>query len=334
MSALPPLPLGARGFAIRLESIGGLGAQAAGRALARAAVLKMGFNATYVASCAWERKGALVRSSVRVAPAERAILGSTPVNAPDCILVFHAALLHHPSTFAGLVKDGTLVYNAPKGPAPVELAVLPSTARVIRVDALGIATKEQARPNAVLLGALCAALPFLDAMQVLQALVEDLGTNQADARAAAERTFLRGGAEFEVQSGVGEAEGDLPVVMADDEPAPDYAAQTIGGIIIEAGGTAWNDVSAARNGALPVFNRERCIHCGLCELVCPDYCLVWEDGEKGGRYERELTGVDYRYCKGCMRCVDSCPASAMTKKSETPGLANRLCVPLFPDLIE
>jgi pyruvate ferredoxin oxidoreductase gamma subunit len=45
-------------------------------------------------------------------------------------------------------------------------------------------------------------------------------------------------------------------------------------------------------------------------------------------------GVDYRYCKGCLRCVESCPASAMTKKTETPGLADRLRVPLFPDMIE
>ena len=77
--------------------------------------------------------------------------------------------------------------------------------------------------------------------------------------------------------------------------------------------------SASRTGWLPVLNREKCIHCGLCDLVCPDYCLVWEDGEKGGRFERELMGVDYRYCKGCMRCVESCPAGALTKKAETPG---------------
>jgi pyruvate ferredoxin oxidoreductase gamma subunit len=85
---------------------------------------------------------------------------------------------------------------------------------------------------------------------------------------------------------------------------------------------------------LPVFNRQNCIHCSLCDLACPDFCLVWEDGEKGGRFQRELIGVDYRYCKGCMRCVETCPASAMTKKAEIPGLAERLRVPLFPDLIE
>jgi pyruvate ferredoxin oxidoreductase gamma subunit len=61
---------------------------------------------------------------------------------------------------------------------------------------------------------------------------------------------------------------------------------------------------------------------------------VWEKGEEGGRFERELTGVDYRYCKGCLRCVESCPASAMLKKAETAAFAEQRCVPMFPDLVE
>jgi pyruvate ferredoxin oxidoreductase gamma subunit len=70
----------------------------------------------------------------------------------------------------------------------------------------------------------------------------------------------------------------------------------------------------------------------VCDLVCPDYCLVWGDGEDGGKFERELMGVDYRYCKGCVRCVESCPTGAMARSEETPGLADRLRVPLFPGL--
>ena len=93
---------------------------------------------------------------------------------------------------------------------------------------------------------------------------------------------------------------------------------------------AWNDLSASRTGLMPVLNREKCIHCGLCDLVCPDYCLTWGDGEEGGKFERELMGVDYRYCKGCLRCVESCPTGALAKETETPGLADRLRVPLFP----
>jgi pyruvate ferredoxin oxidoreductase gamma subunit len=292
----------------------------------------MGLNGTHFSSYGLERQGGLVRSFVRLAPADWPIRTSAPVEAPDAIVIFHAALLHNPSTLAGLVEDGTLIYNAPPGPVPAELAVLPRTARVIRVDALGIALKEQSRPATVLLGTLCGAFPFLDAGKVLEALSEELADRNPEAVASDECAFRRGGAEFETLQSAGRAEGNLPIACV--EPVWGYETQPIGGIILEPGTTVWNDLSAARSGSLPVFNRERCIHCGLCDLVCPDYCLVWDDGENGGRFARELMGVDYRYCKGCMRCVESCPASAMTKKTETAGLANRLRVPLFPDLIE
>lgn len=327
-----PLPHADRFFEIRLESIGGLGAHAAGQILATAAVLRMGLNGAHFSWSGSEKKGSLVRSFVRLGATDRPIRTSAPVEAPDAVVVFHAALLRNPATFAGLRRDGTFIYNAPSRTVPEELAVLPSTVRAIRVDALGIAVKEQSRPNAVLLGTLCGAFPFLDAAKVLETLSEEFAGKHPEAVAANERAFRRGATDFEKLEGVGRAEGDLPVARA--EPAWGYETQPIGGIIPEPGNTVWNDLTASRTGSLPVFNRERCIHCGLCDLVCPDYCLVWEDGEKGGRFERELMGVDYRYCKGCMRCVESCPASALTKKAETPGLAHRLRVPLFPDLIE
>ncbi len=298
-----------RSLEVRFESIGGLGADAAAQALASAAVLKMGFNAAHSSSPLPERKGSPVRSFVRVAPANQPIRASAAVQTPDAIVVLHAGLLRDPATFAGLRKDGTLIYAAPVRSVPEALAALPGTARAIRVDAFGIAAKEKCGPAAALLGALCGAFPFLDAEKVLEALGDS------------ERAFRRGAAEFETLSGAGQAEGDLPL------------SGPIGEIPARPGSSIWNDLSAARSGFLPVFNRERCIHCALCEMVCPDLCLAWEEGEKGGRFQRELTGVDYRYCKGCLRCVESCPASAMTKKAETPGLAERLGVPLFPDLV-
>lgn len=326
------LPHTDRFFEIRFESIGGLGAHAAGQILATAAVLRMGLNGAHFSSYGSEKKGSLVRSFVRLGATDRPIRTSAPVEVPDAIVVFHAALLHNPATLAGLRKDGTFIYNAPPGPVPVELAALPRTARVIRVDALGIAMQENSRPNAVLLGTLAGAFPFLDADQILEALSEEFAGKHPEAVASNERAFRRGATDFEKFEGVGRAEGDLPVARA--EPAWGYETQPVGGIIPEPGNMAWNDLSASRTGWLPVLEREKCIHCGLCDLVCPDYCLTWGDGEEGGKFERELMGVDYRYCKGCMRCVESCPASAMTKKAETPGLAERTRVPLFPAFIE
>ncbi|MBI2318032.1 MAG: 2-oxoacid:acceptor oxidoreductase family protein, partial [Betaproteobacteria bacterium] len=154
MSRPADLPGGERFFEVRFESIGGLGAHAAGQVLASAAVLRMGLNGAHFSSYGSEKKGSLVRSFVRLGPSERPIRTSAPVETPDAIVVFHAALLHNPATFAGLLKEGTFIYNAPPGPVPPELAALPRTARVIRVDALTIAVEERSRPNAVLLGTL------------------------------------------------------------------------------------------------------------------------------------------------------------------------------------
>ena len=320
-----------RFFEIRFESIGGLGAHAAGQVLASAAVLRMGMNGAHFSSYGSEKKGSLVRSFVRLGPADRPVRTSAPVDAPDAIVVFHAALLPNRATFGGLRRDGVVIFNAPPGPIPDALATLPATARAVRVDALGIAVDEKSRPNAVLLGTLTAIFPFLRAQAVLEALTEEFAGKHPEAVAANTRAFARGAAEYEALIGVGQATGDLPVIRP--EPVWGYETQPAGGVIPQAGNTAWNNLSTSRTGWMPMLDREKCIHCGSCDLVCPDLCLVWGDGEAGSPFERQLMGIDYHYCKGCLRCVESCPSGALVRAAETPGLAEGLRVPLFPDLI-
>ncbi len=325
------LPHADRFFEVRFESIGGLGAHAAGQVLATAGVLRMGLNGAHFSSYGSEKKGSRVLSFVRLGPADRPIRTSAPVETPDAIVAFHTALLASPATYAGLREDGTFIYTSPPGPVPESLAALPRTARVIRIDAQKIAVEERSRPNAVLLGTLCGAFPFIDAKIVLDALSEEFAARHPEAVASNERAFRRGASECEELTGVGRAEGSLPALRP--EPAWGYQTQPLGGIIPLPGNTAWNDLSVSRTGWVPVYDREKCIHCGICDLVCPDLCLVWGDGEPGGTFERELQGVDYRYCKGCLRCVESCPTGALAKEAETVGLAERLRVPLFPGLI-
>ncbi len=292
-----------------------MGADAAAQALAAAAVLKMGLDGAHLSAGGTERKGSRVRSFVQLAPLERPLnIGGRPATV-DAIVVLHPALLRQPDSFAGLRKEGTLIYNAPPKTVPEELTSLPATARAIRIDAAGIAAKEKCALVAPLMGAVCASLGFIDPEALMDSLCAD---------DAARKAFQRGAKELETLSTVGTAEGDLP-------PAVDSSGA---GAAPQPGTSIWNDLAPARSGFLPAFNRERCIHCAMCDMVCPDLCLVWEEGEKGGRFQRELTGVDYRYCKGCLRCVETCPASAMLKKAETPGLAERLAVPLFPDRIQ
>lgn len=328
---MSPLPFAGRFFELRFESIGGLGAHGAGQILAAAAVLRMGLNAAQFSSYGSEKKGSPVRTFVRLGPVDRPVRTSAPVDAPDVIVVFHAALMRNPATFSGLRAEGTLIYNAPAGRPPDALSALPRTARAIQIDALGIAVAEHSRPNAALLGTLAAALPFLDAAHVSGAMADEFASRHPEAVAANERAFRRGAAEFTVYSDVGTRNGDLPVARA--EPVLGYLTQPPGGIVTTPGNSVWNDLSLSRTGWMPVLDPARCTHCGSCDLVCPDLCLVWGDGPEGGPYRRRLMGIDYQYCKGCMRCVESCPTGALAKTAETPGLADALRVRKFPELL-
>jgi len=333
MDGTVSLPQTDRYFELRFESIGGLGAHAAGQILATAAVLRMGLNGAHFSSYGSEKKGSLIKSFIRLGSADHPIRTSAPVESPDVVVVFHRALLGHPATVAGLRAKGTLIFTGPPGEIPDGLACLPRTANVIRIDAQRIAAEEKSRPNAVLIGALAKAVPFFDADILLQALTDAFARKRPEAVAGNEAAFRRGMAEFEILPGVGRAEGDLPVIRPD--PFWGYQTAPMGGIILNAGSTAWNDLSTSRTGWLPVLDDEKCVHCGMCDMVCPDLCLVWTaEGNELVPTAAKLTGIDYRYCKGCLRCIETCPTGAMTREVETPGLAAELNTPLFPQLVE
>ena len=318
-------------FEIRFESIGGLGAHAAGQIVASAAVLRMGLNGSHFSSYGSEKKGSVVRSFIRLAPADRAIRTSAPIEAPDVVVVFNGGLLAHPATIAGIRANGTLIYSGSEGEVPDGLKRLPATTRIIRVDAQKIAIEEKSRPNAVLIGTLAAALSFLDKDVILQTLEDTFSGRHPEAVTANERAFTRGAEEFELIDCVGLSEGDLPVLSSN--PLWGYRSAPLGGVLPTPGNTVHNDLRTSRSGWMPVLDREKCIDCGMCDMVCPDLCLVWSTHtNKDGKPYVQLDGIDYQYCKGCMRCVETCSTLAMTREAETPGRADKLRVPLFAEL--
>jgi len=333
MARAVTLPDSKRFFEIRFESIGGLGAHAAGQIVASAAVLRMGLNGSHFSSYGSEKKGSVVRSFVRLAPADRAIRTSAPIESPDVIVALHGGLLAHPAALAGMRADGTLIYSGYKGEEPEGLTRLPTTTKVIRVDAQSIAREEGSRPNAVLIGTMTAALPFLDRETMLDTLEATFAGKHPEAVASNKRAFTRGAEEIEFIENVGRHEGDLPTLSSN--PLWGYRTAPLGGVLPLPGNTAHNDLRTSRNGWMPVLDADKCIDCGMCDMVCPDLCLVWSThtGEDGKPLVK-LDGIDYQYCKGCMRCVETCSTSAMTREAETPGLADNLRVALFPDLMK
>jgi pyruvate ferredoxin oxidoreductase gamma subunit len=325
------IPNGAEFFEIRLESIGGLGAHVAGKIVASAAVLNMNMNGAHFSSYGSEKKGSVVRSFIRLAPADKAIRTSAPIEEPDVIVVFHSGLLAHPATLSGLKADGILIYAGQDGDVPEGLSRVPKTAKIIRVDAQKIASDEKSRENAVLIGTLAEAIPLLDRQAILDALNATFAGKNAAVVAANGRAFKRGAEEVEIIENVGQCDGAVPTMSSN--PVWGYRTAPIGGVLPTPGNTAHNDLHTSRTGWMPVLDRDKCIDCGMCDMVCPDLCLVWSThADADGKPRIKLDGIDYQYCKGCMRCVETCSTAAMTREAELPGKADELRVPLFPAL--
>lgn len=325
-------PNGADFFEIRFESIGGLGAHVAGKIIASAAVLRMNMNGSHFSSYGSEKKGSVVRSFIRLAPADKAIRTSAPIEEPDVIVVFHSGLLAHPATVSGMKANGILIYAGKEGEVPEGLSRLPKTTKIIRVDAQQIAFEEKSRENAVLIGTLAEAVSVLDRQSILDALDATFADKSQKVVKANDRAFSRGAEEIEVIENVGLLDGDVPTMQSN--PVWGYKSAPIGGVLPTPGNTAHNDLHTSRTGWMPVLDRDKCIDCGMCDMVCPDLCLVWstQTGEDGNPLIK-LDGIDYQYCKGCMRCVETCSTAAMTREAELPGKADELRVPLFPDLM-
>lgn len=49
----------------------------------------------------------------------------------------------------------------------------------------------------------------------------------------------------------------------------------------------------------PVLDPERCVHCLMCWLYCPDDAVEVEDSR--------VVGFDAARCKGCGLCATACP---------------------------
>ena len=320
-------PLGDGYFGVRFESIGGLGAHLAGQILAEAGVLGAGLNGSHFSSYGSEKKGSAVRSFVRFCPADRAIRRSDPIERPQVVVVFHQALVGATNVAAGLEPGGTIVVNSPHTPDEMYARLGVRAATVGVVDGLKISHEEGTRVNTAMLGATARVCPFLDPAVVRRTIADRLGKRYPELREANLRAFDRGFDELRLQTyeseAVGEAEPPDRAV-----PAYGYLEAPVGGTILDPGSSIVRDLSVSRDGFVPALDLAKCIHCGICDIVCPDLCFVWEVEDGGGAVR--LRGIDYRYCKGCRKCTESCPTGALAEIREEEGWAAAHRVPLYP----
>jgi pyruvate ferredoxin oxidoreductase gamma subunit len=320
-------------FGIRLESIGGLGAHLAGQLLAEAAVLVQGLNGAHFSSYGSEKKGSPVKSYVRFCDANQELRTSSPIDRPNVVAVFHEALAKDPSVTAGVGPTSTVIVNSTASPDEVRRRLGLNTGSVGTVDALGIAVEEGSRVNTAMIGAVVAACGFIDPEAVRTTIRATFERKYPHLVEANIRTFDRAFAELRLESFAGRASSAEAIPVKAPAAAYGYLEAPIGGTIVNPGNTILKDLTASRQGFIPIFDRATCVDCGLCDLVCPDFCLVWEEEQEpsGGMFIR-LRGIDYRYCKGCLKCIDACPTLALTEAREEEGYAEAHSVPLYPSI--
>ena len=65
----------------------------------------------------------------------------------------------------------------------------------------------------------------------------------------------------------------------------------------------------------PIHIEEKCKHCMLCILPCPDCATLHGDGKK-------MIGFDLDKCKGCGICAKVCPFGAIEMIDDDGGVTH------------
>jgi len=302
-------------YEIRLESIGGLGANLSGKILGELGALYLGLNTASFASYGSEKRGSPVKSFIRYAEPDREILLNSPIESPHILGLFHEKMAGKDGATAGVGPHTAIIVNTDRSPEQTRKALKLHAGTLYCVDALKIAMAHKTRVNMVMLGAIAKASGFME-LKDLEKVVEDTIGNKYPAALQGNLAGIRKG--YEVAQGVRlDTSDDYPYVPFEEIKRDwGYDNAPIGGVNPLFGSTISNDVSASREGYIPVFKKEACINCGLCDTTCPDVVFQFAQGEYKGRPGMVNLGPDYHHCKGCLRCVEVCPTDALTEGLE------------------
>ena len=301
-------------FEIRLESIGGLGANLCGKMLGELGALYLDLNSLSFSSYGSEKRGSPVKAYIRWCENTKPLRINSPVTNPHILGLFHEGLIGTYPVLDGISADTKVILNTRLSPDEAAEKYHISIGELYCLDALAIAMECKSRINMVMLGAIAKASGFIP-LETVERLCRDTIGQKYPALIEAN---LKG-----VQEGYAKANPAIP--ERDITPLPSgknesflwgYKNSPIGGINPRAGSTVSNDLSPSREGYIPIFIQDRCINCGLCDSTCPDMVFQFSPGIYKDKECMVNKGLDYFHCKGCLRCVEVCPTDALVKALE------------------
>lgn len=295
-------------FEIRLESIGGLGANLAGKILGELGIY-LGVNCSSFSSYGSEKRGSPVKSFIRYSKENVPIRVNSPIEVPEVLGIFHLGLAGKKGLMAGVSENTSVIVNTEKDFEQVRDILKMYAGNLYCIDALKIAIETKSKINMVMIGAICKAsnIPF---EKIEQCIENTIGKKYPKSLENNIKALKRGYEEANFKKFKPDNKYEYEV-FEDIQNDWGYDNAPIGGINTIFGSTVSNDVSSSREGYVPIFYKEKCINCGLCDSTCPDLAFQFTAGEYKGKKAMINLGIDYHHCKGCLRCVEICPTNAL-----------------------
>ena len=321
-------------FEIRLESIGGLGANLCGKMLGELGALSLSLNSLSFSSYGSEKRGSPVKAYIRWCDNEKPLRINSRVTHPNLLAIFHEGLIGTYPVLEGVSIDTKIILNTPLSPDDAAEKYHISMGELYCLDALSIAMECKSRINMVMLGAIAKASGFIP-LEDVERLCRDTVGKKYPALIDANLKGVREG--YSLLKKASDERNVEPLPTGGKEQfAWGYDNAPIGGINPRIGSTVSNNLSPSREGYIPLFIPEKCINCGLCDSTCPDMVFQFAPGIYKGKECMVNQGVDYYHCKGCLRCVEVCPTNALVTALEKDYPKKPHFMPnqhLLPDVI-
>jgi|CXWL01.1.fsa_nt_gi pyruvate ferredoxin oxidoreductase gamma subunit len=285
---------------VLISALGGDGANMGAKMLFDLGCEKLGLDGGYDAKYGSEKKGTPTDVSVRFCALGSPVRQSGPTATPHILVVFHSDLIRPLELNRGLQPGATCIVNTSRSPEDIRDELRLHDGQVVCVDATQIAFSSQSRLNMPLLAVLAQELAF--PLELLKSRITSKWPRVVEKNLAAFDQAL-GSAASATFGAMG-----YPLVPAKLTRGAIGWRNMLNGGTIDAltHSTIGRDNRLAGRGKVPEFHPESCTSCGICLTVCSDPGgLIWNDGR--------MQGIDERFCKGCMRCVEVCPE---TKKGK------------------
>lgn len=301
---------------ILISALGGDGANMAAKMIFKLGCTALGLDGGYDAKYGSEKKGTATDVSVRFCEAGHPVRQAGPTSRPHILAIFHDDLIRQLGLNRGLQADALVIVNTIKTPQEIRDILELHSGTILCLDATKIAFETNSRLNMPLMAALLKELGFPHE-EALQAIKKQW-PRAADANVKAYQAAIVGATR-----GTFSADGKYPLVEpAEAARGPVGWRNMLNGGTIDAlpHSTFGRDNRVGGLGRVPVFHPEACTQCMICLTVCSD---------PGGWLFREgrLVGLDARYCKGCLRCVEVCPQTKKGKGLTIPGDGEEATIP-------